>query len=119
MRTSRKSSVRVIVRSACDEPAALLALSVGPSGWVEVVGERARRSIRVPSEDVFSWDEEMYASLRQAFDDGDRGKTVSLWLSLVADEKACNRYQDVLASRHAEEEAQVPDPVGAQACKPE
>ncbi len=100
----------VIVRSYGDEPVALCALALEHHGTrVRVARSAEARGISLPAEDVVSFEDSLYEKLMSAFRRGDSERLRQIWIEARSDEKACNRYRDVLGSMHAQEEAEVPD----------
>lgn len=93
---------RVIVRAWGDEPVELFLYSID-NNICYVGSGKSDRTIGIPRDQVFVPDSESLSLLRGAYECGDRGRLATLYAQLSVDESACNRYQDVVASLHDQE----------------
>lgn len=93
------SCPRVIVRSWGDEPVELRLYSIGNKTCY--VGQSSpKRTIGLPSSEVFAFDESLFSSLKDAYMDGNRDTLSTLYARISVDDFACNRYQDMSSSLH-------------------
>lgn len=93
----------VIVRAWGDEPVKMYLESIENN--VCYVGSGVSgRTIGLPSDQVFAFDNALYSSLHATFREGDRDRLSTLYTQLSVDDLACNKYQDWVPSLHDQED---------------
>jgi len=89
----------VIVRAWGDEPVKLFLHRIENNRCY--VGQReSRRPIGLPFDEVFAYDEDRFVTLSTSFQHGDLRNVSEIYANISVDDFACNKYQDVLRSRH-------------------
>lgn len=94
--------IPVLVRSWGDEPVKLFLYAIDNNRCL-VGSQNGTRSFGLPVDQVFSFDLDRFANLSTAFKQGDMDKLGELWAKIPVDDCSCNRYQDMLASKHDQE----------------
>ena len=67
---------------------------------VQLVGEQSKRSISLPTDNVFSYRDDLFQKLKDASEAGNSEELANLYKSEKLDINSCNKYQDVLSSIH-------------------
>lgn len=93
---------KVIVRVWGDEPVILFLHRVD-TNRVMVGTEDGNHTIGLPPNQVFVFEENLYAELRRVYKRNDRDKLASISAAMIVKEKTCNKYQDKLESSHDKE----------------
>lgn len=112
MITSVHNHPNVIAKGWGGEPSKLILYFV-ENNTCYVGQEGSARTIGLPEDEVFGWDEALFEDLKSAFSGRDFHRLKKLYADISVDDFACNRYLNKVPSIHGQETLRSPEKLEA------
>lgn len=93
----------VIVRAWGDEPVKMQLHSI-ENNRCYVLNKPLGRRLGLPFDQVISYEESLFCSLRKAYESGSMDKLKYIYDNIPLDDFACNKYRDKVQSCHDKEQ---------------